>query len=149
MEDEKEKKEKEKKNRKKAAIEGTINISYLSNVMKDAKEAQNDDLEVKCFFFITFNTLLMASTQNDLDVFWMQAGMELERISKINWRKVVLNQLVQGLHLVCTVLVNSAILAANYGGKESQFTKLTSDPHASDPEKSNEAFDRAIRGWLL
>jgi len=48
--------------------------------MKDAKEAQNDDLEVKCFFFITFNTLLMASTQNDLDVFRMQAGMELERI---------------------------------------------------------------------
>ena len=69
MEDEKEKKEKEKKNRKKAAIEGTISIGYLSNVMKDAKEAQNDDLEVKCFFFITFNTLLMASTQNDLDVF--------------------------------------------------------------------------------
>ena len=76
----------------------------------------------------------------------MQAGMELERISKINWRKVVLNQLVQRLHLVCTVLVNSAILTINYGVKESQFTKLTSDPRASDPEESNEAFDRAIRG---
>ena len=46
-------------------------------------------------------------------------------------------------------LVNSATLTANYGVKQSQFTKPTSEPRASDPEESNEAFDRAIRGWLL
>ena len=49
--------------------------------------------------------------------------------------------------LVCTVLVNSDILAANYGVKQRQFTKPTSEPCASDAKESNEAFDRAIRGW--
>ena len=48
-------------------------------------------------------------------------------------------------HLVCAVLVNSDILTANYGVKQRQFTKPTSEPHVSDPEESNEAFDRAIR----
>ena len=43
-------------------------------------------------------------------------------------------------------LVNSATLTVNYGVKQSQFTKPTSEPHASDPEESNEVFDRAIRG---
>ena len=47
------------------------------------------------------------------------------------------------------MLVNSDSLTANYGVKQSQFTKLTSEPRASDLEESNEAFDRAIRGWLL
>ena len=51
--------------------------------------------------------------------------------------------------LDCAVLVNSDILTANYGVKQNQFTKPTSEPRASDPEESNEAFDRAIRGWLL
>ena len=41
------------------------------------------------------------------------------------------------------------ILTVNYGIKLSQFTKLISEPRASDPEESNEHFDRAIRGWLL
>ena len=45
--------------------------------------------------------------------------------------------------------VNSDILTANYDVKQSQFTKPTSEPHASDPEESNEAFDRAIREKLL
>ena len=51
--------------------------------------------------------------------------------------------------LVCAVLVNSDSLTANYGVKQSQFTKPTAEPRASDPEESNEAFDRAIRRWLL
>ena len=40
-------------------------------------------------------------------------------------------------------------LTINYSVKQSQFTKPISEPRASDPEESNEAFDRAIRGWLL
>ena len=47
--------------------------------------------------------------------------------------------------LVCSVLVNSDILTANYGVKQSQFTKPTTEPRASDSEESNEAFNRAIR----
>jgi len=47
------------------------------------------------------------------------------------------------------VLVNSDILTANYGVKQNQFTKPTSEPRASDPEEFNETFDRAIRGWFL
>ena len=47
------------------------------------------------------------------------------------------------------MLVNSDSLTANYGVKQSQFIKPTSEPRVSDPEESNEAFDRAIRGWLL
>ena len=46
----------------------------------------------------------------------------------------------------CSMLVNSDILTTNYDIKQSQFTKSTSEPYASDPEESNEAFDRAIRG---
>jgi len=53
------------------------------------------------------------------------------------------------LRLVYSVLVNSDSLTANYGVKQSQFTKPTSEPPTSDPEKSNEIFDRTIRGWLL
>ena len=48
-------------------------------------------------------------------------------------------------HLVRSVLVNSDNLIVNYDVKQSQFTKPTSEPRASDPEESNEAFDRAIR----
>ena len=44
------------------------------------------------------------------------------------------------------LLVNNDTLTANYGVKQSHFTKPTSEPRASDPEESNEAFDRAIRG---
>ena len=47
--------------------------------------------------------------------------------------------------LVCPVLVNSDTLTANYSVKQSQFTKPTPEPRASDPGESNEAFDRAIR----
>ena len=47
--------------------------------------------------------------------------------------------------LVCAVLVNGDILTTNYGIKQSQFIKPTSEPHASDPEESNEVFDRVIR----
>ena len=46
--------------------------------------------------------------------------------------------------LVCSVLVNSNILTVNYDVKQSQFTKPISEPRASDPEESNETFDRAI-----
>ena len=52
-------------------------------------------------------------------------------------------------HLVCALLVNSDILIANYGVKQNQFTKPTSEPRASDPKESNETFDRSIRRWLL
>ena len=45
--------------------------------------------------------------------------------------------------------MNSDILTANYGVKQSQFTKPTPELRASDPEESNEALDRTIRGWLL
>ena len=51
------------------------------------------------------------------------------------------------LRLVCSVLVNNDIFIVNYGVKQSQFTEPTSEPRASDPEESNEPFDRAIRGW--
>ena len=44
---------------------------------------------------------------------------------------------------------NSVTLTTNYSAKQSQFTKPTSEPRASDPEESNESFDNAIRGWLL
>ena len=50
---------------------------------------------------------------------------------------------------IFSVLINSDILTANYGVKQSQFTKPTSEPRASDPEEFNETFDRAIRGWFL
>ena len=36
------------------------------------------------------------------------------------------------IHLVCNVLVNSNNLTANYGAKQNQFTKPTSEPRASD-----------------
>ena len=45
------------------------------------------------------------------------------------------------------MLENSKILTTNYGVKQSQFTKPTSEPRASDTEESNKAFDHAIRGW--
>ena len=48
-------------------------------------------------------------------------------------------------HLVCSVLVNSDTLTANYSVKQSQLTKLTSKTHARNPKEFNEAFDRAIR----
>ena len=44
------------------------------------------------------------------------------------------------LHLVCAVLINSNILTVNYSVKQNQFTKLTSEPRASDPEESTEVF---------
>ena len=47
------------------------------------------------------------------------------------------------------VWVNSVTLTVNYGVKQNQFIKLTSQPRASDSKESNETFDRAIRGWLL
>ena len=49
------------------------------------------------------------------------------------------------VRLVCAVLVTSNILTVNYGVKQNQFTKPTSEPRASDPKESNEAFDHAIR----
>ena len=49
----------------------------------------------------------------------------------------------------CSALVNSDTLTVYYGVKQSQFTKPTLEPRVSDPEESNEAFDRAIRGKLL
>ena len=45
------------------------------------------------------------------------------------------------------MLVNSDTFTANYGVKQSQFTKPTSESRASDPEEYNKAFDHAIRGW--
>ena len=45
--------------------------------------------------------------------------------------------------------MNSDILTDNYGVKQNQFTKSTSEPRASDPEESNEIFECVIRGKLL
>ena len=56
---------------------------------------------------------------------------------------------IQGPVWFCSVPVNNDILIVNYGVKQSQFTKLTPEPRASDPEECIETFDRAIRGWLL
>ena len=47
--------------------------------------------------------------------------------------------------LVWVVLVKSDTLTANYSVKQSQFTKLTSEPRARNPGESNEAFDGAIK----
>ena len=49
------------------------------------------------------------------------------------------------VRLICSVLVNSDSLITNYDVKQNQFTKPTSESRASDPEKSNESFDRTIR----
>ena len=49
------------------------------------------------------------------------------------------------IRLVCNVLVNNDNFTVNYGVKQSKFIKPTSEPRASDPEESNEPFDRAIR----
>ena len=54
---------------------------------------------------------------------------------------LLLSLAAQWSRLVCSVLVNSNTLTVNYGVKQSQFTKPTSEPRASDPEESNEAFD--------
>ena len=43
------------------------------------------------------------------------------------------------------MLVNSDNLTINYGVKQNQFTKPTSEPRTSDFEESNEVFDRVIR----
>ena len=51
-----------------------------------------------------------------------------------------------GSHYNYSVVGIVIILTINYGVKQSQFIKSTSDPHASDSEKSNEIFYRAIRG---
>ena len=45
--------------------------------------------------------------------------------------------------------MNNDTLTVYYDVKQNQFTKPTPEPRASDPEKSNEAFDRVIRGRLL
>ena len=42
------------------------------------------------------------------------------------------------LRLVCTVLVNNEILTVNYGVKQSQFTKPTSEPRTSGSKESKE-----------
>ena len=42
------------------------------------------------------------------------------------------------------VLVNSDILTANYSIKQSQLTKLTSEPRARNSEESNEVFDARL-----
>ena len=49
----------------------------------------------------------------------------------------------------CSVLVIVTTLTTNYGVKQSQFTKPTSEPRARNHEKSNEAFDQSIRERLL
>ena len=44
---------------------------------------------------------------------------------------------------------NSNTLTGNYGGKQGQFIKPTSELCARNPKEFNETFDRAIRGRLL
>ena len=46
----------------------------------------------------------------------------------------------------CSVLGIVTTLTTNYGVRQSQFTKPTSEPRASDLEESNKVFDRVIRG---
>ena len=50
-----------------------------------------------------------------------------------------------GGRLFFTATVNSDTLTDYYDVKQSQFTKPTPEPRASDSEESNEVFDRAIR----
>ena len=54
---------------------------------------------------------------------------------------------VAGSVWFCSALANNDTLTDYYGVKQSQFTKPIPEPRASDPEKFNEAFERAIRGW--
>ena len=54
-------------------------------------------------------------------------------------------QLEAATGLVYAVLVNSDILTTNYGVKQKQFIKPTSELRASDLEESNKIFDCAIR----
>ena len=61
----------------------------------------------------------------------------------------MVNLALFGSRYNCSALRIVTTLTTNYGAKQSQFTKPISEPRASDPEKSNEAFDRAIREWLL
>ena len=49
---------------------------------------------------------------------------------------------------LCLVLSHITLIV-NYGIKQTQFIKSTSEPRTSDPKESNEVFDRAIRVWLL
>ena len=51
-----------------------------------------------------------------------------------------------GLRYNCNALGIVTTLTTNYGVKQSQFTKPTSELRASALEESNEPFDRAIRG---
>lgn len=83
--------DKEKQKRKNMAIEGRIKVDYLYDVMREAKEAK------ECFFFVAFHTLPIPATDGYLTVHQMQAGMDLERIGRVNWRKVVLEQLRKGV----------------------------------------------------
>ena len=45
-----------------------------------------------------------------------------------------------GSHYNCSALGIVTTLTTNYGVKQNQFTKPTSEPRASDPEESNEVF---------
>ncbi|KAF2924916.1 hypothetical protein DAI22_06g014300 [Oryza sativa Japonica Group] len=65
--------------------------------MEEAKETKDVELEVKCFFFIAFHTLLLPKKDGYLTLHQMQAGMNLARIQRINWRKVLLNHLKDGV----------------------------------------------------
>ena len=61
-------------------------------------------------------------------------------------------QISPHLH-ICPLVFRTSVyqktLTDNYNIKQMQFIKPTPEPRASDPEESNEVFDRVIRGWLL
>ena len=92
------------------------------------------------FFFVGINcqTKRVRDTQSQRDY------AINKRFDKQEPRTTLVIVRVIWARLVCSVLVNSDSLTANYGIKQSQFTKPISEPRASDPEESNKVFDRAI-----
>lgn len=89
--------EKKRDRKHKTIMNGKIGVDYLRDVMEEAKETKDVELEVKCFFFIAFHTLLLPEKDGYLTLHQMQAGMNLARIQRINWRKVLLNHLKDGV----------------------------------------------------
>ncbi|BAH93305.1 Os06g0122600 [Oryza sativa Japonica Group] len=89
--------EKKRDRKHKTIMNGKIGVDYLRDVMEEAKETKDVELEVKCFFFIAFHTLLLPKKDGYLTLHQMQAGMNLARIQRINWRKVLLNHLKDGV----------------------------------------------------
>jgi len=81
-------------------------------------------------------------------------AVQADRTERLGWRtssRISSSSSIQpaSIYIDFVWFCPRIILTANYGVKQTQFTKSTSEIRASDPKESNEAFDRTIRGWLL